>query len=297
MAMPPGPDDPRRRLTTEDIDRVAGIADPVIRNLMITQAYHDLSASAAKRLGQVANWCTFATWASKQAGRTIRKEDLRRALEAEFRSSPDAASAANQVTTEARRFGAKVPVGASPASIWAIVDPMAALDRASAAVARGNLRVFEEVGLEFARFDVESGEARCPRAGRPRDVPRATHARVSRRTGRGICARRSRTTTGHAIEGDPATRAPSSSCSPTWRSASTSRSGSNPTSRRRSTAADRGSTRRTGTAHRGPVSGRRLASFHFRLFMARLIGRRTSRLDAAIECGGRRGAAADAPHS
>jgi hypothetical protein len=34
--------------------------------------------------GLAANWCTFATWASKQAGRTIRREDLERAIEDEL---------------------------------------------------------------------------------------------------------------------------------------------------------------------------------------------------------------------
>jgi hypothetical protein len=129
----------------------------MIRNLQITQAYHELSTAAAARLGQVANWCTFATWASKQAGRTIRKEDLRRNLEAAFRSSPTAAIAANEVLTQASRFGANIPAGESLAFVWRVVDPAAALDRASAAVARGNLKVFEEIGREFARFDVECG--------------------------------------------------------------------------------------------------------------------------------------------
>ena len=128
-----------------------------MRNLLITQAYHELSAAAAARLGQVANWCTFATWASKRAGRTIRKEDLQRGLETAFRSSPTAARAANEVTAQASQFGATIPVGESLATVWSVVDPAAALDRASAAVARGNLRVFEEIGREFARFDVECG--------------------------------------------------------------------------------------------------------------------------------------------
>jgi len=144
-------------MTPEGFDRVAGVADPTIRNLRITQAYHALSAAAAASIGPVANWCTYATWASKQAGRTIRKEDLQRALEAAFRSSPDAASAAGEVATEAGRFGANIPLGASLSSVWAVLDPAAALDRASAAVARGNLRVFEEIGREFARFDLECG--------------------------------------------------------------------------------------------------------------------------------------------
>ena len=148
----------RRPLTLEDIDRVAGMADPVIRNLQITQAYHDLSAAAAVRLGLVANWCTYATWASKQAGRTIRKEDLQRALEAAFRTSPAATGAASEVTTEAGRFGADISVSDSLRSVWKVIDPEAALDRASAAVARGNLRVFEEIGREFMRFEVECGE-------------------------------------------------------------------------------------------------------------------------------------------
>jgi len=150
---------PGRPLTPEDVDRVAAIPDPVIRNLQITQAYHELSAAAAARLGQVANWCTFATWASKQAGRTIRKEDLQRSLEAAFRSSPTAAAAASEVATQAGRFGANVPASDTLAFVWRAVDPAAALDRASAAIARGNVRVFEEIGREFARFDVECGPA------------------------------------------------------------------------------------------------------------------------------------------
>ena len=47
---------------------------------------------AARTGGGPANWCTFATWASKQAGQTIRKEDLRRAFERVFTESPDAES-------------------------------------------------------------------------------------------------------------------------------------------------------------------------------------------------------------
>ena len=138
---------------------MAAVADPVIRNLRITQAYHELSAAAAAHIGPIANWCTYATWASKQAGQTIRKEDLERAVEAAFRSSPDAERAASQVAAEAGRFGASIPLDAPLASAWEILDPATALDRASAAVARGNLRVFEEIGRAFAWFEVDCGAA------------------------------------------------------------------------------------------------------------------------------------------
>jgi hypothetical protein len=142
-------------VTPEDVDRVAAIADPVIRNVRITRAYHELSAAMAARLGPVANWCTYATWASKQAGLTIRKEDLRHVLEAAFRSSTDAADAAREVATAAGRLGGSTPLGTSLGLVRALVDPV--LDRASAAVAQGNLRVFEEIGREFARYEVECG--------------------------------------------------------------------------------------------------------------------------------------------
>src|ERR1022692_3363194 len=51
--------------------------DPVLRNLKITQCYYDLSQAIAARVGyENANWCTFATWASKTAGHFIRMENV-----------------------------------------------------------------------------------------------------------------------------------------------------------------------------------------------------------------------------
>jgi hypothetical protein len=61
--------------TVQDVQRIAAIANPVLRNLEITHCYARLAASFAAH-GDGANWCTYATWASRQAGRTIRGEDL-----------------------------------------------------------------------------------------------------------------------------------------------------------------------------------------------------------------------------
>jgi hypothetical protein len=58
-----------------EVRRIAAIGSPVLRNLEITYAYSLLAADVARRTGQGANWCTFATWASRQAGATIRGED------------------------------------------------------------------------------------------------------------------------------------------------------------------------------------------------------------------------------
>jgi hypothetical protein len=62
--------------SVEDVRRIVAVSSPVIRNLEITNCYAQLSAAMAQRTGPCANWCTFATWASRQAGRTIRGEDL-----------------------------------------------------------------------------------------------------------------------------------------------------------------------------------------------------------------------------
>ena len=57
--------------------QVAALEDPVLRNYMITQRYHDLSCELARKIsGPDANWCTFATWASKTAGESIREQEV-----------------------------------------------------------------------------------------------------------------------------------------------------------------------------------------------------------------------------
>ena len=58
-------------LAVEKIERIAALDNPLLRNVMITQCYCELSASFAEHMGPGANWCTFATWASKQAGQTM----------------------------------------------------------------------------------------------------------------------------------------------------------------------------------------------------------------------------------
>jgi len=62
---------PRCPLPTE-AEAIAQDAEPSVRNLRITLAYHELSAALAVTLTGAAERCTFATWASRQAGQTIR---------------------------------------------------------------------------------------------------------------------------------------------------------------------------------------------------------------------------------
>jgi hypothetical protein len=68
-------------LSREYVDSVIHLGDGVDRNLRITQSYHDLSSALADALGREnANWCTFATWASRTAGRFIRDEEVPRVV-------------------------------------------------------------------------------------------------------------------------------------------------------------------------------------------------------------------------
>jgi hypothetical protein len=137
--------------TSDDVQRIINIADPVIRNLQITQCYHELSAVLAWRTRMVANWCTFATWASKQAGQTIRKEDLRRLLESRLKSSLSTQQAAESFAVTASLQGQNQFESPGQVALRA-VNFTTAIERASQAISRGNKKVFEEIGGEFARF-------------------------------------------------------------------------------------------------------------------------------------------------
>jgi len=138
--------------TVAEVDRITALSDPIIRNLQITQCYHELSAALAGRTSRSANWCTFATWASKQAGQTIRKEDLARTLENVLSAAPATTQATGSVAAAARHLGATRDREEIQEVVWEAVNPAAAIERASDAVARGNRKVFAEIGREFARF-------------------------------------------------------------------------------------------------------------------------------------------------
>jgi hypothetical protein len=93
----------------------------------------------------------FSTWASKQAGQTIRKEDLARLLENRLINSPSAALAAENVAAIASPTLTNQFVGQRELAL-STINFTNAIDRASDAVSRGNKKVFEEIGKAFARF-------------------------------------------------------------------------------------------------------------------------------------------------
>jgi hypothetical protein len=83
----------------DTVGEIAAMADPVLRNLCITQRYHEFAVALRDDgCGEDATWCAFAVWASKTAGATIRGDVLPGRAKAllDDHSTHDALRQANQ---------------------------------------------------------------------------------------------------------------------------------------------------------------------------------------------------------
>ncbi|MDQ4048712.1 MAG: hypothetical protein M3131_04920, partial [Actinomycetota bacterium] len=148
---PPVPD-------VEEVRRIVAIPSPVIRNLEITHCYSRLAAAVAARTGEGANWCTYATWASRQAGGTIRGEDFLDHLERRLGEGFALLHPVRSLWLLLLRRGLFRPDTRLGRLTARLHTPFDAFELASDAVARGNKKVFEEIGLEFARYLEECPE-------------------------------------------------------------------------------------------------------------------------------------------
>ncbi len=146
-------------MTPDEVRRIAGTPAPVLRNLLITDGYSRLAAATAERGPPGANWCTFATWASRQAGRTIRGEDMLEHLRAELGRDAELLHPIASFWRALLRRGLLDRESRLGRITAALHTPFDAIELASDAVARGNRKVFEEIGFEFARYLHEPFEA------------------------------------------------------------------------------------------------------------------------------------------
>jgi hypothetical protein len=138
--------------TPSEVRRIGAIESPALRNLEITYAYSRLAAATAERTGAGANWCTFATWASRQAGRTIRGEDLEQQLRTRLLAPRELLRPLTSLWRWLLRRGLLNPTSRLGRIVGRLHTPFDAFELASDAVARGNKKVFDEIGFEFARF-------------------------------------------------------------------------------------------------------------------------------------------------
>ena len=143
--------------TISQIESIAAIPEPILRNLLITQCYSEISMAFARWGGARANWCSFATWASKQAGQTIRKEDLKGTLRMLIQKDPETGNMLSMIATLAKAAGASASLEQLKKSTAGILVS-SAVTRASEAVSRGNKKVFEEIAPVFSRFLMTCGK-------------------------------------------------------------------------------------------------------------------------------------------
>jgi hypothetical protein len=126
-------------------DEIAAVEDPVLRNLWITQRYHELAvAMQACGYGADATWCAFAVWASKTAGSVIRGEELPGLIR---QMASDHASVGMETFNRHAPRVAEVAVPFGEHHVARLAG-MVAADVATA-IAGGNLAVFAELAPPF----------------------------------------------------------------------------------------------------------------------------------------------------
>ncbi len=143
--------------TPTAVQDIAATPDPIVRNLRITQSYYDISKAFRGCASGNANWCTFAAWASQQAGRTIRGEDLVDNLQRRALMPTPLLAIADKCGRWFVRRGLFNPNDRLGRLATTIHGPLDGLEAASSDIALGNKKVFEEIGFEFARFLAERG--------------------------------------------------------------------------------------------------------------------------------------------
>ena len=133
-----------------DIATICSMNDGALRNLFITQRYHDLSLALSEVISDTnVNWSTFATWASKTAGESIRNEEVPRfVVDLVGDASSDVEPHFGAIGS---RFEALLPTTGFHSS-FLLAPVKATLADVSASIARGNLKVFAELAPEFVLF-------------------------------------------------------------------------------------------------------------------------------------------------
>lgn len=131
----------------EDLNRIAKLGNPVIRNLLITQRYHDLSHELATVLGPSnANWSTFATWASKTAGLSIREQEVPLEFTQFLQQEAQLAARLEHFYRALGPFARFAPKLSPFELARAIIQEVARQ------IAEGNLSVYAELAPLFAEF-------------------------------------------------------------------------------------------------------------------------------------------------
>jgi hypothetical protein len=150
---------PGSTISLARIEWITALDDyPVRRNLLITQAYHDLSSGLERALGSGnANWCSFATWASRCAGRFVRDDEVPARFRAHLGQLEPVSVALARTESALERLHADAKIDAH--GLLELVRDV--VQRISTLITAGNLAVFGELAPVFSRaldaFAVDEG--------------------------------------------------------------------------------------------------------------------------------------------
>lgn len=148
-------------VTQESVARIAGLGDPSLRNLWITQSYADLGRRLLAIYGSDQTWCSFATWWSNSAGIAIRSHELPHVVETLLlgggRHVDAVVDAVNDHTALADRFLERFE--------WFHLERVVvtALRRAAEHLAHGNAAVYAELAPPLVRLVVALERPDVPR--------------------------------------------------------------------------------------------------------------------------------------
>ncbi|HKU37887.1 MAG TPA: hypothetical protein VJR89_07065 [Polyangiales bacterium] len=133
---------------------------PVLRNLLISQGYHELSDGFARMLGpENITWFSFAAWSSKVVGQFIQNQELPELLRWWIEGSGSNDQRLQRLNTQLRSLHAD-PNDAQRAPLDASVK--CAINDMRMFLAEGNTQVFAELAPAFTRFLHELGSDRSP---------------------------------------------------------------------------------------------------------------------------------------
>lgn len=141
----------------QEVAAIIGLdTEPALRNLRITQCYHDLSKSMASVIGDSnVNWCTFASWASKTAGRFVRGE-----LVGIFRDALQSDRQLAEKLDRINRLIRGVDASSRLSQLFIFEALKAPVLEVGRFITAGNLAVFAELGPLFSllctRFEADA---------------------------------------------------------------------------------------------------------------------------------------------
>lgn len=137
--------------TYDDWQRIVQLDDqPVLRNLLITQGYHELSSAFARMLGpENVTWFSFASWSSKVVGQFIQNQELPELLQvwaAGYGTNDQRLARLNTQLRSLHVSAGDVQQAALDASVRCAINDMRMF------LAMGNTQVFAELAPVFGEF-------------------------------------------------------------------------------------------------------------------------------------------------